>query len=77
MTKYEELLVNEYKITWINYQKAKNNYMFAKQGLKPDYVKEPVELLQCIKKHKAYECVLYEKRLKLYGINPEEVRKGL
>lgn len=77
MTKYEEELVSEYKIAWMSYCKAKNNYMFARQGLQPSYVKEPKEFLKRIKSCEGFRCALFEKRLRIYNIDPVEVRRGL
>lgn len=71
---YIDDLINEYKITWIKYNKAKNNALAAKQGMLPSYVKEDRKILVRYRLALGGMCALLEERLKIYGINPEKLK---
>lgn len=51
------------------YYKAKNNYFAAKNGLKPDFVKESIDLLKKEKESLGYYLSVMEKKCKLYGVD--------
>ena len=65
---FEERLRQELVETRDKYYKAKNNYMAAKNGLKPAFVKESIELLRQEKASLGYYLKVLETKCDLYGV---------
>lgn len=51
------------------YYAAKNNYIAAKNGLKPDFVKEDVDLLREEKSTYGHLLSIWERKCDLYGVD--------
>ena len=51
------------------YYAAKNNYMASKKGLKPDFVKEDINLLREEKSVLGHWLSILERKCELYGVD--------
>lgn len=51
------------------YYAAKNNYIAAKNGLKPDFVKEDIKLLLEEKNTVGHLLSIWERKCDLYGVD--------
>ena len=66
---FEDKLRQELVDVREKYYQAKNNYNAAKKGIKPDFVKEDIDLIREEKSVYGHLLSIFERKCDLYGVD--------